>query len=140
MAIAYLTEDTDFKFRNRRKTNDWLHRVARSEGHDLGAISIVFCSDEYLLGINRDYLKHDYYTDIITFDYCDSDRKILSGDLLISIDTVASNAKKYGVSFDDELLRVIVHGILHLSGYGDKSDEEARTMRAKENFYLDQRE
>lgn len=140
MAISFLTEDTAFRFTGRRKTAGWLRRVAAEEGCTVGSVSVVFCSDAYLLQVNRNYLQHDYYTDIITFDYGEPDRRIISGDLLISVDTVSSNARQFGVSFDDELDRVMVHGVLHLIGYGDKTDPEARTMRTKEDYYLAKRE
>jgi rRNA maturation RNase YbeY len=105
------------------------------EGYHLGEISVVFCSDDYLLDMNTQYLNHDYYTDIITFDY--SDNKIVSGDLFISFDRVKENAISYAVPTIYELCRVIYHGILHLCGYNDKSEEEKLTMRGKENEYLD---
>jgi rRNA maturation RNase YbeY len=105
------------------------------EGFNVGEISVVFCSDDYLLEINKQYLNHDYYTDIITFDY--SDNIIVSGDLFISCDRVKENATIYAVSMNYELCRVIYHGILHLCGYNDKSEEERITMREKENEYLD---
>ena len=96
---------------------------------------MVFCSDNYLLDVNLKFLQHDYYTDIITFDYCEKD--ILSGDLFISIDSVRANADFFGTTFENELNRVIVHGILHLIGYDDHCDEDIAEMRAKENYYLD---
>lgn len=135
MAINYYTEDCTIKFTKRRKTNRWIANSIAAEGLLTGHISIIFCSDNYLLQLNREHLNHDYFTDIITFDY--SEKKEVSGDLFISIDTVRANAEEYGTFFLNELQRVIIHGILHLCGYKDKSDEEARAMRAKENFYLD---
>ena len=98
---------------------------------------MIFCSDEYLLDVNRKYLNHDYYTDIITFDYCEG--PVLSGDLFISVDSVRENASVYGTEFADELNRVIVHGLLHLMGYDDHTEDDIATMRAKENYYLSQR-
>lgn len=136
--FSYFTEDTDFKFGGRRFNNSWLKSVAEAESRRIGRINIIFCSDKYLLDINMKFLSHDYYTDIITFDYCEKDE--LSGDLFISIDSVRANAEFFGTSFDNELNRVMVHGILHLIGYDDHSDEEQKEMRAKENFYLDMRE
>lgn len=112
----------------------WLNKVIVCEGKESGEISVVFCSDEYLLKINQDYLKHDYYTDIISFDY--SEENFVSGDLFISVDRVEENAVEFGVSFSEELKRVCVHGVLHLCGYKDKSDEEVNQMREKENQYL----
>ena len=108
--------------------------VAGSEVRRVGDISIIFCSDNYILDVNMRYLQHDYFTDIITFDYCEGDR--LSGDLFISIDSVRENALYYGAEFGDELNRVMVHGLLHLIGYDDHTEEEKKVMRAKEDYYL----
>lgn len=112
--------------------------MAESEIRRIGQISIIFCSDNYILDVNQRYLQHDYFTDIITFDYCEGDR--LSGDLFISVDSVRENAVEYGTEFNDELNRVIVHGILHLIGYDDHCEEDIEQMRAKENYYLSLRE
>lgn len=108
--------------------------VAGSEIKRLGAINIIFCSDNYILEVNMKYLQHDYFTDIITFDYCEKD--VLSGDLFISVDSVRENAAFYKTEFNDELNRVIVHGLLHLIGYDDHTDEEVAVMRSKEDYYL----
>ena len=132
--VRYFSEDIEFNFKGRRANNRWLSAVASGEGRKIGEVNVVFCSDPYLLDVNRKYLGHDYYTDIITFDYCEG--PILSGDLFISIDSVRENALFYGTSFDEELHRVIVHGILHLVGYDDGTDEEKKTMREKEDAYL----
>ena len=132
--VSYYTEDTRFSFKEKRLTSRWLKFVAESEAKRLGAVSIIFCSDNYILDININYLKHDYYTDIITFDYCEGNR--LSGDLFISVDSVRENAAYYDVEFHVELRRVIVHGLLHLMGYDDHSDEDITQMRAKENACL----
>lgn len=136
--ISYFFEDTDFVFKGKALNNRWLKIVAESEIRRLGQISIIFCSDNYILDINQRFLQHDYFTDIITFDYCEGDR--LSGDLFISVDSVRENAIEYGSSFNDELNRVMVHGILHLIGYDDHTDEDIRQMRSKENYYLSLRE
>ena len=136
--ISYYFEDTDFVFRARTLNNRWLRLVAESEIRRIGNISIIFCSDNYILDVNQKYLQHDYFTDIITFDYCEGDR--LSGDLFISVDSVRENSLEYGTDFSDELYRVIVHGILHLIGYDDHSDEDIALMRSKENYYLSLRE
>ena len=136
--ITYHTEDTAFRFREKRITNRWLKAVAESEGKRLGDIGIIFCSDNFLLNVNKEYLKHDYFTDIITFDYCEGVK--LSGDLFISVDSVRSNAAFYETEFHVELRRVIVHGLLHLMGYDDHSDEDITQMRAKENACLLMRE
>lgn len=132
--IRYDRQDTSFNFKGRRLNSRWLNNVAFAEGKKIGQITVVFCSDEYLLQINRQFLKHNYYTDIITFDYCEGDT--LNGDLLISIDCVRDNAEHYGCSFDEELHRVIVHGLLHLIGYDDHTAGEQKQMREKENEYL----
>ncbi len=133
--ISYYFEDTDFVFREKNLNGRWLRMVAESEVRRLGNVSIIFCSDNYILDVNQRYLGHDYFTDIITFDYCEGDR--LSGDLFISVDSVRENAIEYGTEFKDELNRVIVHGILHLIGYDDHTEDEVKTMREKENYYLD---
>lgn len=138
MPVLYDTQDCRFTYRGKRVTTEWIRRTAALEGRETGDISVVFCSDDALLAINRQYLQHDYLTDIITFDY--SEGTVISGDLMISIDTVRSNAATYGVSFREELMRVIIHGILHLCGYGDKTPAEEKQMRALENKYLGIRE
>ena len=135
--VNYFAEDTSFVFKEKRLTNRWLKFVAESEAKRLGDISVIFCSDNYILDVNIKYLQHDYYTDIITFDYCEGNR--LSGDLFISIDSVRENASFYRVGFAEELNRVIVHGLLHLIGYDDHTEEDIAVMRAKENYYLSQR-
>lgn len=135
--ISYFTENTDFNFKQRLINNRWLKMVAESEVKKIGDISIIFCSDNYILDVNIKYLGHDYFTDIITFDYCEGNR--LSGDLFISIDSVRENASFYGTEFADELNRVIIHGVLHLIGYDDHSEEDIKVMRAKEDYYLNLR-
>ncbi len=136
--ISYYFQDTDFVFRDRRKTNEWLKLAAESEICRIGDISIIFCSDNYVLDINQRFLHHDYFTDIITFDYCEGDR--LSGDLFISVDSVRENAVEFGTEFKEELNRVIIHGLLHLMGYDDHTEEDVKMMRSKENYYLSLRE
>lgn len=136
--ISYFTEDVVFKFKNKRLNNKWLTLVAESEVKRIGDISIIFCSDSYILDINIRYLHHDYFTDIITFDYTEGDR--LSGDLFISLDTVRANAAEYGSDFETELNRVMVHGVLHLIGYDDHSSADKKLMREKEDYYLSLRE
>ena len=115
----------------------WLSDTCFDELKVLDEVNLIFCSDEYLLKMNIEYLQHDYYTDIISFDYCEDD-KIL-GDLFISKDRVLENSIDNNVSFALELQRVIVHGVLHLCGYKDKSSKESRKMREKENYYLNKR-
>ncbi len=113
---------------------DWLSTVCIEEGKFLDEVNLIFCSDEYLLKMNVEYLQHDYYTDIISFDYCEANR--ILGDLFISKDRVLDNADQNNVTFNLELQRVIVHGVLHLCGYKDKSEEESKLMRSKEDYYL----
>lgn len=132
--VTYFFEDTDFNLKNKTKIKKWLKLVAESEVFSLGAVSVIFCSDNYILDINQRFLQHDYFTDIITFDYSEGEK--ISGDLFISVDSVRENSIEYGTEFEEELHRVIVHGILHLIGYDDHTDEEIRTMRSKENYYL----
>lgn len=136
--ISYYFEDTDFVYKKKTITNKWLRLVAGSEIRRIGDISIIFCSDNYILDINQKYLQHDYFTDIITFDYCDGDK--LSGDLFISVDSVRENSIEFGTTFEEELNRVIVHGVLHLIGYDDHTDDDIAMMRKKENYYLSFRE
>ena len=132
--VRYFSEDIDFTFKGRALNNHWFRMVAESEIRRIGDVNVIFCSDRYILDINMKYLQHDYFTDIITFDYCEGDR--LSGDLFISIDSVRENAVEYGASFEEELHRVLVHGILHLIGYDDHTEEQITQMRAKEDYYL----
>ena len=135
--VRYYTEDIKFEFKNRLFNNRWLKMVAGSEMKSIGDVNVIFCSDNYILDINMRYLQHDYFTDIITFDYCEGNT--LSGDLFISIDSVRENSSFYGSDFDEELHRVIVHGLLHLAGYDDHTDEDIKVMRSKENYYLNMR-
>lgn len=132
--IEFYNEDIDFPIINQTFLEDWINYIIENEGYKLGEISYIFCSDEYLLKINKEYLQHDYFTDIITFDY-NSD-KTVSGDLFISLDTIKSNSIDYKVPFEIELLRVIIHGILHLVGYDDKNDEDQLIMTQKEDQAL----
>ncbi len=132
--VSYFTQDTSFAYKGRRLTSRWLSEVASREGCRIGAVSVIFCSDPVILDVNRKYLGHDYYTDIITFDYCEEE--VLNGDLFISVDTVRANALEYGTLFHEELHRVIVHGLLHLIGYDDHTEADIAEMRMKENEYL----
>lgn len=136
--ISYYNQDVKFKFSAKRLTSKWLSLVAESEIRRVGEIAIIFCSDNYILQVNQQYLGHDYYTDIITFDYTEGDK--LSGDLFISIDTVKANSEEYGTEFDNELNRVIVHGLLHLIGFDDHNERDIALMRKKEDYYLSLRE
>lgn len=105
-----------------------------NEDRKVGEIAIIFCDDNYLLDINKEFLNHNYYTDIITFNYCEN--SVISGDLFISVERITENAHKYNTSFNKELFRVIFHGLLHLAGYNDKTDAEKQIMRFKEDYYL----
>ena len=134
MAVNFFAEGVSFKPKQTLKIKAWLKDVAAKEGYQIGTLNYVFCNDEYILETNQQYLQHDYYTDIITFDY--TERKKISGDLVVSIDTVKSNAEMLGVDENQELCRVIVHGVLHLCGYKDKEKAEELIMRDKENYYL----
>lgn len=113
----------------------WLEKVIISENKKIGEINYIFCDDEYLLKINQDYLQHDYYTDIITFDYVKG--TTISGDIFVSLPRIFENASTLSKDFDEEFRRVLAHGILHLCGYKDKTEEEQKKMRSKENFYLE---
>lgn len=135
MAIYFNVEDIDFDLKEVEKVEQWIRSTIQEHGKRVGNISYVFCSDEYLIKVNVQYLNHDTYTDIITFDYVNGN--LVSGDILISIDRVGENAKSFGVPFDQELHRVIIHGIHHLLGQGDKTEEEACQMRKKESDSLE---
>lgn len=129
--ISYFTENCGKPAICTKRCSAWIKDIASKHGKTIGEIAYVFCDDAKILEVNRQYLGHDYYTDIITFDYCEDDK--LSGDIFISLDTVKSNSVTYGTDYYDELTRVIIHGILHLCGYKDKSDDESRAMRALED-------
>ena len=134
-AITYFSEQIPFRFPNKRRVSAWIRSAIASEACVLEQLNIVFCSDDYLLQMNREYLQHDYFTDIITFNQSDSPQR-MEGDIFISIDRIRENAAIYSVPFLHELHRVIIHGILHLVGYTDDTDEKRREMREKESFYL----
>lgn len=134
-AVRYFSEDTDFTIPHPRKTTRWINAVADREKVTLGEINFIFCSDAYLIDLNRRYLRHDYYTDILTFDNRIGEGP-LTGDIYISIERVGDNASCFGVTFDDELHRVMVHGILHLIGYSDASPSRKKVMKKKEDAYL----
>ena len=134
MAITFQAENVALPNIKKRATSNWIKVVAEEYGKKAGDVSYIFCDDAKILEINQTYLHHDFYTDIITFDYSEGDR--ISGDIFISIDTVRSNAEKYGTNFDDELHRVIIHGILHLCGLKDKSETDSKVMRKAEDKAL----
>jgi len=132
--ISFNSLSVKFDLPEKRKIKLRIQSLVTLENKGVGEIAFIFCSDDELLQINQQYLKHDYYTDVITFDY--SENTDVSGDIFISIDTVRANAKEYNQSFDEELHRVMAHGILHLCGYKDKTSTQKKTMREKEDFYL----
>ena len=132
--ITYNAEGVKFPKIKRRETTAWIRHVADTYGKKVGEVGYLFCDDEHILEVNREYLGHDYYTDIITFDYCEDDT--LNGDLVISLDTVRTNAEMLGKDYDEELHRVIIHGILHLCGQNDKGPGEREQMEAAEDRAL----
>ncbi|TDB57349.1 rRNA maturation RNase YbeY [Arundinibacter roseus] len=133
--IQFFAEDVEYDLPNPTKVKRWLKFVIESEGFSLNQLNYIFCSDEYLLNMNREHLQHDYYTDIITFDTSDDELQV-EGEIYISTDRVKENADGLDVTFDDELRRVIVHGVLHLVGYTDENELLKSKMRMKEDFYL----
>ncbi len=130
----YYHSECDFQLKDDESITKWLKDAIRTEDKRLGEINYIFCNDQYLLKKNQEYLQHDTFTDIITFDYTEENR--LSADIFISIERVKENAINFAVPFENELKRVIIHGVLHLVGYKDQSEEDAESMRSKENFYL----
>lgn len=132
--IQFLTENIELPEIDQTKVSRWIKQVAAQNGKKTGNINYIFCDDERILEVNKEFLQHDYYTDIITFDY--SSEKQISGDIFISIDTVKSNAEGLKISFEEELHRVIIHGILHLCGQDDKTPETQEEMTRKENEAL----
>lgn len=132
--ITYNTDGVKMPKIKKRENNAWIKAVAAVYGKKVGEIAYIFVDDEKILDVNRQYLQHDYYTDIITFDYCEGD--VISGDLFISLDTVRSNAELVGATYEHELNRVIIHGILHLCGIDDKGPGEREIMEAAENHAL----
>jgi rRNA maturation RNase YbeY len=132
--VSFHSEQTDFYLLSESQITDWLSLVCQKEGKVLSEISIIFCSDDYLLDVNKKHLNHDYYTDVITFDYTEGN--MVSGDVFISVDRVSENAESFSASVLDEVHRIIVHGTLHLLGYTDGEGIAKEEMTAKENFYL----
>jgi rRNA maturation RNase YbeY len=132
--IRFTTDDITMPALDERKVIRWIRAVAADYGFTVGSITYIFCSDERELAVNREFLGHDYYTDVITFDY--STASTLNGDIFISLDTVLSNAEMVGATFEEELLRIIIHGVLHLTGQGDKTPETKAEMTAKEEKAL----
>ncbi len=133
MNLNYFFEEVD-EFSLSENKNIWIEKTIQSEKNKAGEISFIFCSDNYLLNINKEFLNHDYFTDVITFDYVVEDE--ISGDIFISVDRIKENAAEFKVSFEDELNRIMIHGVLHLLGYKDKVVEDKQMMTDKENEYL----
>ena len=129
--ISYQTDGVKMPAIKRRDVSAWIKKVAAGHSKKVGDIAYIFCNDEKILEVNREYLQHDYYTDIITFDY--TEENVISGDLFISLDTVLSNSEQLGVQYEQELYRVIIHGILHLCGINDKGEGEREIMEREEN-------
>ena len=134
MAITFSFE-CKYTLKSRREIKTWVKQIIESRGKKLGSISYIFCDDEYLLQINKQYLSHDYYTDIITFDYTEGDT--VSGDLFISVERVEDNARQMGLPKQEELMRVVIHGVSHLLGLKDKTENEAKQMRKAESECLE---
>ena len=126
--------ETDFELVNEEKYSNWISNSIVNEGFEEGEINYIFCDDEYLHKLNVEFLDHDTLTDVISFDYCMG--KLISGDIFISVERVQDNAKDLGIAFDEELPRVMIHGVLHYCGFKDKSDDDAKQMRTKEEQYL----
>lgn len=136
MAITFQSEGIDFPGIRKRDIKNWIKLVVDGYGKKIGEVNYLFCTDEKILEVNNQYLSHDFYTDIITFDYSEGNK--ISGDIFISLETVGTNSQKYNTNFMEELHRVIIHGILHLCGIDDKSDDDSRKMREAENRALEQ--
>lgn len=135
LKVKFFNEETSFKPDKKGLIRVWINKIVINKGAKIKEINFIFCSDEYLKRVNISYLDHHYYTDIITFDNAEEEGK-LEGDIFISIDRVKENSVEYARSFDEELHRVMAHGVLHLLGYGDKSEEEATEMRRQEELSL----
>lgn len=134
MSIRFASQNINFELPQAENVKKWISQVVLQRGKRVGNISYLFCDDDHLLEVNQQFLNHDTYTDIITFDYVVAD--LISGDIMISVDRVGENAEKFGVPFEQELHRVVIHGVLHLLGQGDKSDTEAAEMRRQEEDAL----
>ncbi|TWJ03490.1 rRNA maturation RNase YbeY [Mucilaginibacter frigoritolerans] len=137
-AIQFFEEDISYKLKNKTAVRQWINETVLAEGFKLKELNYIFCSDDYLLQINQQYLDHDTYTDIITFDNSEKD-KVIVGDIFISIERIRENALKFNITETNELHRVIIHGALHLLGYKDKSTADKQKMTFKEDFYLNLR-
>ncbi|MBR6814214.1 MAG: rRNA maturation RNase YbeY [Alistipes sp.] len=135
--VRYYNDQTTYRLRDKRKVAAWLKEVAREEGYALGDVTYIFCSSEVHRKMNIDFIGHDYFTDVITFDYSDlKGEGVVSGDIFIDVDTVKDNARIYGATPRREMLRVVVHGLLHLCGQKDKTPRAEKQMHRKEDYYL----
>ena len=134
--INFFNEDIDFKLKGKNNFKAWLKKVAEKEGFRINDLNYIFCSDKYLHKMNLEYLDHDTYTDIITFDNSENDN-VIEGDIFISIERITDNSKTLNIQFEDETKRVIIHGLLHLCGYDDHSDEDKAEMRRLESEYIE---
>ena len=134
--IRYYNDSINYRLRDKRKIARWVEAIAEAEGFVAGDINYIFCSSEVHRKMNIDFVGHDYFTDIITFDYSELEEGVVSGDIFIDVETVADNARIYGVTAREEMLRVVVHGVLHLCGQKDKDPEDEKEMHRKEDKYL----
>lgn len=137
-SVHFFKQNVHFRLSNKEALSQWVVNAIRKEGFRAGSLNIIFCGDRQLRKMNKEYLKHDYNTDIITFDLTD-DPSVVNGELYISTDRVRSNGEEYGTGFRDELHRVIIHGVLHLCGYSDKTSGKRREMREREDHFLSRR-
>jgi len=134
MPVTFTSHEIDFNLKNKNKIRNWIKRIIKENKKNDGSISYIFTSEDYILKINNDYLKHNFFTDIITFDYSQND--MVEGDIFVSVETVLTNSEKFHTSFEEELLRVLIHGIFHLLGFKDKTSEQKHSMRALEDKAL----
>lgn len=134
--VHFFNEDVEFKLKHKTILRNWISSIIESENQSLDEINYIFCSDDYLLDINRQYLNHDYYTDIITFDNRESAEEPILSDIFISVDRIKDNAQNLGIEFSQELYRVLIHGVLHLLGHADKTEQQQADMRKREEASL----
>ena len=133
--IHFHFEDISFQLSHKKALRTWLFECAKAENQNINQLNYIFCSDNYLLEINKKYLQHDFFTDVISFDYAEDDDNI-TGDIFISYERIKENAGDFSIPLKDELHRVVIHGLLHLLGYSDKTTVQKATMKGKEDFYL----
>ncbi len=133
--INYFSESINYSINDEKTISDWLHLITKTENFDISELNYIFCNDKYLYSLNVEYLNHDTFTDIISFDFSEENGKI-TGDIYISIERISENAKKFSKTFENELHRIMAHGLLHLLGYSDKTKSEKLVMTEKEDYYL----